>query len=398
MLNRYVSKTIWVTFIVALLFSVGIHAQSNKEDLYKKREKILKEIEYTSKLLEATAKKKGNSVNKVKLINSKISKREKLINNYENEIQVIDNKIKDRGQNIQRLETELEKQRRLYADFIRYSYKNHNHYSTAIYLLASKNMNQLYLRKKYLEQLKDARKAKMVLIGKLHAKINHEINTLQEDKTEKAEAINRLKTEKSSLASEKVNRERIVTNLTLEEGELRKQIDDKRKIEEEIARKLEDIIRAEAKKSKYAKLTPEQQLVATDFERNKGRLPWPTRQGVITEKFGEHFHPVIKGVKVRNNGIDISTMEGEQVRSIFEGEISKIFSIKGANYTVIIKHGTYYTVYHNLYDVVVNVGDKIKTKQEIGRVSKNRNGDDASVHFEIWKGMDKLNPELWISN
>jgi murein hydrolase activator len=380
------------------VFSCMLYGQAKKEDLLTKREKLLNDIALTNKLIESNSKKKGNTLESLKLVNKKIGSRNKLINNYSSEIGIIEKRIADRELTISRLKVDLEKQKELYSDIIRYTYKNHNYYTKAVYLLASESFNQFYLRKKYLEQLSAARKEKIELITSIQNQIQFEVQNLNTSKKELANALLKTKQEKLNLTYERNKREVMLGKLVIEDKDLKKQLQEKKRIEEEISKRLEALIREEAKKSSFTRLTPEDQLVSNDFERNRGKLPWPTRQGIITEKFGEHYHPVIKGVKVRNNGIDISTLQESPVRSIFSGEVSKIFAIKGANYTVIIRHGNYYTVYHNLTNLKVNVGDKISTKDVLGNVGNTNNNDSAIVHFEIWKGLEKLDPELWISN
>jgi murein hydrolase activator len=127
-------------------------------------------------------------------------------------------------------------------------------------------------------------------------------------------------------------------------------------------------------------------------------LPWPTKQGVITEFFGENEYADMKNLKVRNNGIDITTVGNSYIRAIFKGEVSAIFAIKGTNSTVLIRHGNYFTVYHNLVNVRVKVGDKIETKEIIGNVYQDKNTGESIVHFEIWKETDLMNPVEWLSN
>jgi septal ring factor EnvC (AmiA/AmiB activator) len=387
------------SLLVLIFFSffTCLFSQS-KNELLNQRDKLLNDIQLTNKLIKSTQKKQGTTEQSIRLLNRKIVKREKLIENYNAEIVIIEKKINDRKISIINLEGELEKQKELYAKILRYSYKNYNNYSKAVFLLASGSFNQFYSRKKYLEQLNDARKEKVLLISALDFQIRSEILKLKEDKIEVADALLNVKDETFNLNSEKNKKQNILTSLSKEETKLKEDLAVKRKIEDEINKRIEELIRAESKKNAYAKLTPEQQLVSDDFERNKGKLPWPTRQGIITEKFGEHYHPVIKGVKVRNNGIDISTMEESAVRNIFTGVVSKVFSIKGSNYTVIVRHGKYYTVYHNLKNIKVNVGDRLDTKQVIGYVGKDKINENSIVHFEIWRGLEKLNPESWISN
>jgi septal ring factor EnvC (AmiA/AmiB activator) len=395
--SRKMVKVRFPVFLFLCFVSI-IVAQDEKDELFTQRDKILKEIEYTSKLLDETAEKKSINIEKLNLLGKKILQRWELIRLYEIQISELNTKIADYELSISILEKELKKQRNAYAGFILYSYKNYDNYTKGILLLASNDLSQFYLRKKYMEQLTEARKEKILIILKLEDKINHELALLVKGQREKENALASLQREHGNLSKEKLAREKQVKELAGEEKRLKGLIDEKKKIEKEIANRIEELIRAETKKGSKLDLTPEQKLLSKDFEKNKGRLPWPTKNGVITEHFGEHNHPVIKDLIIRNSGIDIATGTDEAVRAIFDGEVSKIFAIKGANYTLIMKHGSYYSVYHNLYDVHVKVGDSIKTKDIIGKVSKNSSGDASVVHFELWKGLEKLDPEDWISN
>ncbi len=383
--------------IVCLLFSFNNLFSQNKADLLRKREELLKELSLSSKLLEETTKKRGSTVEAVKLIESKIRSRNTLISNYKNEISMINKKVDDRKETIKQLEISLEEQKKLYAEILRYSYKNYNYYTKAVYLLASENLSQFYLRKKYLQQLEDARKEKEKLIIAVQNQIKIELVLLDEDKKNIMIALDNVSSENNKLQYERSNKEKFILQLQDEEKSLRKVIEEKRAIEEQISKEIEKLIAKEAKKDRYTKMTPEQQLVSDSFEKNKGKLPWPTKQGIITEGFGEHYHQVLKNVKVRNNGIDISTPKDTQVRSIFQGTVSKVFAIKGSNSTIIIRHGNYYTVYHNIVDVQVKVGDNIMTKSVIGKAGTLEDSNSGNVHFEVWKGLEKLDPQVWIT-
>ncbi len=160
------------------------------------------------------------------------------------------------------------------------------------------------------------------------------------------------------------------------------------------------MIEAEARKALEANrinsLTPEEKIIDGEFGNNKGGLPWPTEQGIITGEYGERAHPVLKGIKIRSNGIDLSTVKGAQVRAVFKGEVTKVIAILGANYTVIIKHGNYRTVYQNLVDVKVKLGDMVETMEYIGRLGLD-DGEISKLHFELWNKMDAVNPETWLS-
>lgn len=144
-------------------------------------------------------------------------------------------------------------------------------------------------------------------------------------------------------------------------------------------------------------LTPEEQLISDNFAENKGKLPWPLERGVITSPFGEQPHPVLPGIKISNNGIDISTTEGAEARAIFEGVVSRVVTIPGAYYAVIIRHGEYLSVYSNLKEVRVRNGQRVSTRQVVGVIATESREAKTNLHLEIWKGNEKLDPAQWIA-
>ncbi len=177
---------------------------------------------------------------------------------------------------------------------------------------------------------------------------------------------------------------KLVNSLKKKQAEIEREIRDKERTAKKLDNEITKIIEAEKRKSGKgsikANLTPADQIISSDFEKNRGKLPWPTKEGIISGQYGEHEHPDFKEVKIRNDGIYISTSRGEPVRSIFKGIVSRVFSIPGENYTVIIKHGNYYTLYHNLVDVIVKAGQHVDTKEVLGKVyTDNRNKGEYFV-------------------
>jgi len=150
---------------------------------------------------------------------------------------------------------------------------------------------------------------------------------------------------------------------------------------------------------KYS-LTPVERELTNTLEANKGRLPWPVEKGYVVEHFGKNKHPVFNIVS-ENYGVDIRTSRGATARSVYPGEVISILSLPGTGNTVIVSHGSYYTVYGKLSSVNVSKGSRVGLKQKIGTVMINDEGN-ANFHFEIWKagingGSSKLNPEFWIA-
>ena len=179
---------------------------------------------------------------------------------------------------------------------------------------------------------------------------------------------------------------------------IKKQID--KLIEEEIKKystKEPDPKGDPKKKTPRIKLTPEEELVNTGFEGNQGKLPWPLKEGVITQRFGTYDHPELTNIEMNSNGVDITTNKGAGVRAVYEGEVVVAGSLGAVpGKVIIIKHGEYFTVYQGLEEVNVKKGDKVKTKQQIGTVM-NDDENKSELHFEIYKGKTLLNPEHWIS-
>ena len=389
----------YFAIIAITIFGFNAFVQENdKNILIKRKDELEKEISLTSKLLDDTKEKKSNSLMELKLLKSKINSRGKLLVELNNEISGIDAEIQEYTRNLQSLKGELEKAKNEYASIIYYTFKNRNTNLNFMYLLASENINQFYARYIYLKQYKEYRFEQIEMINKLKELIENKLIDLNNKKQEKIQRMNEQLTEKALLISDQEEVKNIVRGLMNQEEILIKQIEEKKKLSKKLEKEIEELIRKEATKNKYDLLTPSERITSDEFVANKGKLPWPTEKGVITDHFGEHEHPVIKNLMVRNNGVDITTLPNSKARTIFNGEISKIFSIKGANTTVIVRHGNFYSVYHNLINVNVKVGDYIKTKDYIGEIYSDEKNGQSILHFEVWKELEKQNPEDWLSN
>ena len=149
-------------------------------------------------------------------------------------------------------------------------------------------------------------------------------------------------------------------------------------------------------KTQKIRMMPEGKMVSEEFAINKGQLPWPVEKGFVSSPFGEQPSPISKKITINNNGIDITTVENAIARCVFDGEVRNVSAINPTNNVIIIRHGDYYTVYSELDEVYVKTGDKVKTKQDIGRV---HTGSDKKTvfHFEITKSRAYLDPQSWLA-
>ncbi len=384
-------------------------AQS-KKDLEKKKAQIHKDIEFTNKLLDETKSKKKGSLNELVILNKKIVIREELIGTISDEIDILNRQIEETNSIIRAMEYDLRKLKDEYAKMIIFAYRNKGAYNRLMFLFASKDFNQAYKRIKYLQQYSDYRKRQVRLIVKVQLTLNDKKQELEGKRATKRDLLGSQEREKVELKSEKNEQVVLFNSLQDKEKQLKADLKEKQKAEERLNRAIEDIIKREIDKARLAaekkgkknvtsanvfSMTPESQKLSDDFSGNKGRLPWPVDQGVITGTFGDHPHPVLKGIRVKNNGIDINSNKGALARTIFEGEVTGVVVIPGAYKAVIIRHGEFLTVYSNLEQVYVKMGDKVILKQSIGAIHTDEDSK-TEVHLEIWKGTTKLDPSNWL--
>jgi len=372
----------------------------DRSELEKKRKSIIEDISYTNDLLKKNAQQKQLTVNQLAIINQKIKLRHNLILQLENDIDIINRKILENQIIIESLRNDLEKIKEEYAKLVYYAYKNRSSYDRLMFVFSSKDFNQAYLRLKYLRQYNEYRRQQAASIQATQTIISEKIVELNEDKSNKEILLGRRQSEKGLLAEEERNQKVVINKLSQKEQKLVEELKIKAKLAEKLNDQIQQMIAEEIARSKRKNsfdLTPEEQLLDDNFASNKNRLPWPSKRGIVTEKFGEHPHPVLKGISVRNNGVDISTNPGEVVRSVFSGEVSKVFVIPGLNKTCIIRHGKYLTVYSNLDEVFVKVGEKVDSKQTIGIVHTDKKEGIGTFKFQVWRENEKLNPEHWLA-
>jgi septal ring factor EnvC (AmiA/AmiB activator) len=296
------------------------------------------------------------------------------------------------------MESDLVDLKNDYARAVLNSYKLQKENPELVYILSAKDFNQGYKRLKYLQQITKFRRRESEIIMELKDQIKSTKERLQNDLSRISVLKTKEEQQKSLLQSEQVRKQEMVKSLSKKERQLQKDLQEKKRIAEKIEKEIARMIEEERKRPIKSDNTPEQKLIGENFVENKGRLPWPVEKGIITSQFGIQKHPVLKYVTENNIGIEITSLGKTAVRSIFKGEVVRVFPITGANMAVIIRHGKYLTVYQNVVDLKVKGGDKVETKQEIGNVfCETDNGNKAILKFMIFEEKEKLDPESWIS-
>lgn len=400
--------TVLVAIVLALHIQFAYSQTATREQLQQNISQLENEIEFTNKLLAETKETKQASLSRLLILNNKILRREQLIATISSEIRNIDRNIQRTNDTINRLKREYNKLKEEYSRMIYAAFKNTNVYHRLMFIFASEDLTQAYKRIRYLQQYSQYRQSQASVIIKLRAELSQRNSNLEKQRTEKIRLRSRHELERIKLSGEKNTQDRTVRDLQQRESELMRTLRENERAVRRLQKAIEEIIAEEMRRaaeearkagkpvpSTFA-LTPEEIIISNNFALNRGRLPWPTERGVIANSFGEHPHPVLKGIIVKNNGIDILTGKGERARSVFEGTVSKVLSIPGLNNVIIIKHGEYLTVYSNLDQVFVKRGDKVEARQEIGLLHTDKN-NKTKLHFEIWKGKYLQNPAHWIA-
>ena len=405
-MNRYFISRLF-TFILCFCCFLGVSYSQSKKELQQKKQQLQKEIEYTNKLLKETATTKKTSLNQLRKLNKKISTRQNLIATMETEINLLNDSIDLQVQKIDSLERDLDLLKEEYAEMIRSAYKNRSSYNKLMFLFAAEDFNQAFKRLKYFQQYAQYRQNQAEKIVAQQAEIDAQIKLLEAVKKSNEGLLKAKLNERNVLSKEKNEQEGVVNSLKGKEQQLKKELRNKEEAAQKITKAIERVIAEEIRKAREAAkkagekeegfpMTPEARELSNSFAANKGKLPWPVDEGVVTGLFGEHPHPTLKGVKVQNNGIDISTKKENMGRAVFEGKVSRVIIIPGEGKVVMINHGEYFSVYSFFKEVFVVAGDKVDTKQNIGVLIADQDDASSNLHVEIWKMKNKLNPEQWI--
>ena len=380
--------------LVLMFFSINLICNAqNVNDLEKQINKLQNEIKTSQNLLKKTSKNKETTVKEVEILQAQIKKRDDLIKTYEKQIAILNKETKGYRNDVAKLQSDLEKNRQEYADLLVIHYRNRNNLNNLLFIFSSEDFNQAVRRMRYIQQFNDLLKHKMEEIDVTKADIKQRIDKNEEDKKHIESLNNTQKKERDELNKDKKTLNDKIAKLKKDEKKIKNEIAQKEKETKDLQAKIKKIIEEELSKRK-ADATIDMNLAA-NFESNKGKLPWPVASGVVTKKYGKSSHPTQSKVVVVNNGIDITTEQGANALCVFDGQVSTIFNTGSTN-VVMVRHGTYFTLYANLDKVFVKSGDKVKTGEKLGLIHTGASDNVTTLHFEVWNDKNNTNPETWL--
>ena len=405
-----------VLFFSAIFYcgNGGLSAQNRQADDYKKTidahkqriEAIESDIDFLDRQIFETSKKHSNTVNGLVLLRKKIQTRNNLIAEIGETLKQQRAEYKRVLENSNSLKRTLDTLEVHHKKLLLNAYKNRDSRTWFMYIIASKNIEQGYRRWVYLKNFSEKINRQGLKIMGMREQLSREMERLAVLSNETQNSLDKLSTERNNLKKEEVSLNRSAKKLSQQQSKLKRELAQKRAESQRLNREVERLIAAAIKatgsndtkniSSGNKKGLDEIDIkLSAEFGDNKGKLPWPVSQGVIIEQFGEHPHPTLKNVKLPfNNGVNISTTAAAQVKAVFNGVVKQVIIIPGYNHCVLVQHGKFFTFYCKLSRVSVKQGTRLDRGDVIGTLEVK---DNTSVlHFELWNGTVKQNPELWL--
>lgn len=383
-----------IILCIAALIAIPSWSQDVKKQ--QERKKLLEdEIAMIDEQLSSTSKKRKESLNTLILTRQKLEARKKLIDQLDDDIAGYDRSISSTNAMIGRLNDRLDTLRKYHADLVLGAYKTRDNKVWFMYILSSKDLNQGLRRWSYLKNISRSVRLQAQAIKSTELDLQLENVRLEELKAASMQARSEREKERDALSAEERRTNSLVVQLSKQEKTMKRDLEKKRKEVERLNDEIERILAEAVKQQGSGKGAAVDYALSAKFGENRGKLPWPVN-GVVIQKFGQNFHPVFKNLKMPyNNGINISASAGSYANAVFDGVVKQILVMPGYDQCVLVQHGEYFTFYCKLKRVYVKSGDKISTGDRIGEISLNEDGN-AELHFQLWKGTEKQNPENWL--
>ena len=412
-------------------------AQSNKliKELENKRGTLQKQIAESESLLKSTKKDVGSQLNGLAALTGQIEERRRYILSINRDVEAIDRELLSLEKQLGRLQRDLADKKKKYESSVHYLYKNRSIEEKLMFILSADNLAQTYRRMRYVREYATYQRLQGEEVLKKQDEVNRKRTELKQVRAAKEGLLKEREAEKANLEEQEKQKKTLVANLQKKQRGLQNEISKKRReanqlnaridrlIAEEIERARKRAAEEERKKTAanrktgkeksnaaagtkkgniapleaYSMSKADRELSGT-FANNRGKLPMPiTGPYIITSHYGQYAVEGLRNVKLDNKGIDIQGKPGAQARAIFNGKVAAVFQLNGL-FNVLIRHGSYISVYCNLSSASVKQGDEVTTKQAIGPIfSDKADGGRTVLHFQLRREKEKLNPEPWLN-
>ena len=382
------------------LFIVTDLRPQSKQSLEIQKIEIQNEIKVIEQKLSNSSKKKGLIISNAEDLSYKIKLQQNLISNINNQLNLILNEIDDNEFQLSNLKNKELSLKEELAKMLLIGYKKKSNLNKLMFIFSSSSFQQAYKRIQYFKQYANFQSKTLSKIKLTSSEIENVIIVLDSQKTNKQLLISENENIKNELSIQYSDLNELIAQVNKDQKKYKNEIKQKQRLSRDIDKKIEKLIREALANSKRNddgfKLSEEAKLISKNFNANKGRLPSPVIRGNVVLGFGKQAHPIVKTATIQSNGVRIRTSSDVEARTIFDGQVYSIIVSKNNSRTVLIQHGNFFTVYKNLSQIYVSKGDKLKTKEAIGKISTDPLNGQTILSFSIFYNGVPQNPKTWI--
>jgi len=403
---RFVGICVSLLLMAAPLVSRPATAQQDLESRRASTEQRLQnleqQIQQRQNRLEKTAAAEEASQEKLKNLEREIALREELVSTYQQRLEQLEIEQRQLRDTLQTLQRRMDRLREEYQGRVVHAYK-YNRLPDIALILASRSINQMLVRIRYLQRFAQQRQSQRAKIQRAASRLRESRDELQKKEAETEDLLAQARNERKNLQALKADRQEIIDELRARRSELTDEIEEK----QAQARRLEKQIRQIAAKlqrqsddqseAQQAERAAVSASLSASFEENKGNLPWPA-SGAIAEPFGNQVDPV-HGTETYHPGILIATNPEEQVRSVFQGTVSGVDFVPGYGTYLVLRHGEYLSVYSNFSSLYVSEGETVDAGQVLGLAGTEEEPRGAGVFFAVFDRSQStsVDPLQWLS-
>ena len=430
------SRLLFVIGILGL-FCMPSMAQSTRKirELERQHAELQKQITQSESLLQSTKKDVKSQLSNLTLLSGQIDERKKYIATIENDVNVIQREVDRLQVELNTLKKELADKKDNYEQSVKYLYHNRSIQEKLMFIFSADNLNQMYRRMRYVRQYADYQRMQGLEVERKQRQVRDKQKVLVASREAKRKLLEAGQAEKVKLEAQEKERKGLLASLQKKQRTIQGEINQKRRSADKLNAQIDKLIAIEIEKARKRaeeearrkataengrnkkegansktpakgqnipsskmgefKIDSEDRRLSSVFEQNKGKLPIPiTGAYMIVGHYGQYQVDGLRNVRLDNKGVDIRGKQGAQARAIFNGEVSAIFQYNGLS-NVLVRHGSYISVYCNLQSVLVRKGSKVNTRDVIGQVHTDKEGNTI-LHFQLRKETAKLNPEIWL--
>lgn len=444
------------SLLLALLLCVPAAAQTNKKirALEKERTVLKKKMGENQKKLNTTKKNVAAQLSQLTLLNARITQQQHTVDTIRTQVSAL-------SADIVQLETQLTALRAdLAACKLKYrravTYMNHNRLlqNRWTFVFMANSFRQMYRRMRYASEYTKYLRAQGEVIKQKEREVRAAQDALRQAHAKKQNLLSQARREHATLEGQKTERQGVVKQLQTQQTQLQGAIAQARRREQQLNANIERLVQqeiaaAEARRKKaeaarraaeekrrreqarreaaarssknkrsesrgggakneparrespaYVAEDPADRTISSGFAANQGRLPVPiTGSYAVTSRYGQYNVEGLSGVTLDSKGINLTGHAGAQARCVYTGEVSAIAALSGT-YIVIVRHGSYFSVYSNLSSVAVRRGQQVSTRQILGNVAADPSGNHT-LHFQLRRKNGNtaghINPLPWLA-